>query len=170
MLQKGRKLDSKLTIVVLEICLHPPSCWATVVVSSDVAGALLSEFFKIFFLEAHLLLPPSRVTSGRVPIPPGPSQCPILKLYSKFIPTSRFMAWSATYYLHNYKLNILLTYFNVLFLTICTILCGVALLPVSVASSCPRTSGAIPDRWDVIQYKHYQSLPQMGSLISKWRR
>jgi len=41
----------------------------------------------------------------------------MLKRYYKFIPTSQLWPGSATYYLHNYELSILLTYFNVLFLT-----------------------------------------------------
>ena len=48
-------------------------------------------FFKHHFFRGPPL--PPRVTSGIVPIPPGPSQCPILKLYSKLNPTSQFMAW-----------------------------------------------------------------------------
>ena len=71
-----------------------------------------------FFLEAHLS-PPRGVTTGIVPIPPGPSQCPILKLYSKIIPRVGLYPGSATYYLQNYKINIILTYSNVLFLLPC---------------------------------------------------
>ena len=41
--------------------------------------------------------------------------------------------------LHKYKLHIILCYFYLIFLTITTIAYGVAFLPVSVASSCPRT-------------------------------
>ena len=52
----------------------------------DRLGRILLFFFK---------KPTSspRVTSGIVLIPPGPSQCPMLKRYYKFIPTSQFMAW-----------------------------------------------------------------------------
>ena len=46
--------------------------------------------------------PPPWVTSGIVSIPLGPSQCPILKLYSKIIPTNLFMAWLG--YIQTYKL------------------------------------------------------------------
>ena len=58
-----------------------------------VFGALLyiAQRPRHFFLRSPP--PPHRVTSGIVPIPLGPSQCPMLKLYYKLIPTSRFMAW-----------------------------------------------------------------------------
>ena len=97
--------------------------------------------FILFFLRSPPP-PPTLVTSGIVPIPPGPSQCPMLKLYAKTL--FQINSYESVYGLARLHttyitINILLTYFNVLFLTISTILCGVALLPVSVATSCPRT-------------------------------
>ena len=95
------------------------------------------EFFKVriilntFFLEAHL--PPPGYRGHRAHNPGSASMSyRLLKLYFQIIPASRINTY--------YKLRgILLTYFKVIFLTITIVACGVALLPVSVASSCSRT-------------------------------
>ena len=40
---RGRKLDSKLADVILEVRLLPPSCWVTALASSGVAVVLFSN-------------------------------------------------------------------------------------------------------------------------------
>ena len=54
--------------------MPPPKLVETQLTSQ--AGTPIRRNYS-FFLEVHLL--PTRVTSGIVPIPPGPSQCPYTK-------------------------------------------------------------------------------------------
>ena len=98
------------------------------------------KYKSTFFLEAHLLplLPPGYLRHSAHT--PGSFSMSYTKTLFQIIPTSLFMAQLGCILLtYSYKLNILLTYSNVLFLTISTIVCEVALLPVSVTTSCPRT-------------------------------
>ena len=102
-----------------------------------------------FFLRKQPPLP--WVNSGIIPIPLGPSHC----LYNKSLfynnsYESVFGLARIHTNLHNYELNILLTYFEVLVLTISTITYGVALLSVLAALAAHDASQVgIARPWDV---------------------